>query len=123
MFISEYKLFDKKNRELCNLRKYSDVIKNTFKELAPEVIIGVGKKRYLVISKERFTGEKAREISDELFTYSSLAQWSGFNGDNKRLMERCNELELSNSTIKMLYHIVEEDENNENNEQEAGNQE
>lgn len=113
MFISEYRLFNKKQRESCDLREYSEIIEDTVKKIVPGVIVGVGKERYLVIGKERLTREQAREIGKELFKHSSLSEWKGYNGDNPRLMERCNELKLSNSIIRKLYHIIEEEEQNE----------
>lgn len=107
MYIREYMLFDKENRKHCDLRNHSENIKDTFEKLAPEMTVMVCKRRYLVFSEEKISRKLARAISNELFTYSSLAQWYGYNGKSKRLMERTNEIRLSNSVIKKIYYFSE----------------
>lgn len=112
MFISEYKLYDKRNRKLCDLRNHSEIIKKAFEEILPEAFVGVEKRRYLVFSREKITREQAKEISNKLFELPSLARWHGYNGNIKRLMERTNEIPLSKLKIQKLYYISEEEEQN-----------
>lgn len=113
MFISEFSFFDKKSRKQCKISKFSKIIRSTMKELFPDMTVLVEPRRYLVISQDKFTRWQARKMSNELFKVSSLARWHGYSGKTKRLVKRANELELSNSTIKKLYHIIEEEEQNE----------
>lgn len=113
MYVSEFRLFDRESRKLCNLKDFAEIIESEIKEIVPQVNqVFVGARRYLVVSEDGISAWQARKISEELFQYSSLAQWHGYNGQAKRLMQRTCELQLPKSVIKNLYYMIEEEEKN-----------
>lgn len=101
--VFKYRLFDKDNREHCNLKVFKSEIIEAYKLHEPHVDVKVDSDSYTIISEEPKI--KAVKIGKELSSYKKLAAYGGHTKGGKfRLFERCGKLTVKKSDSEDIYY-------------------
>lgn len=110
--IFKYRLFDKENRQHCDLKKFEALIESVYRLHEPDADVKVESDSYTVISKEPKI--KAVTIGKELSSQKELAKYGGYTKSGRyRLFARCGNLTMKKSNSEIVYHYFEEKDGNE----------
>lgn len=104
--IFKYRLFDKENRQYCNLQQFKDLIEGVYRLHEPDADVEVESDSYTVISKK--SKIKAVTIGKELSSQKELAKYGGYTKSGRyRLFARCGNLTMKKSKLENICHNFE----------------
>lgn len=104
--IFKYRLFDKYNRQHCDLKQFKTLIEDVYKLHEPDVKVEVYSDFYIVISQEPKI--KAVTIGKELSSRKKLAKYGGYTKSGRyRLFARCGNLSMKKSKLENICHNFE----------------